>query len=169
MHGDGARHGDGRAVLAAGGLVAALARVVLLLHQVVARAEGDQVRVVGGRGDGHRARAAHVRVAQLVRQALQLVRPEVVVVPQHVVVRRPRRALYTLMTAKIEVELSGVRDAEVDGSAGGDVAGLARLLLLVGAEQPRVVPLLNHDERDTRLVFRFQLDTSFSDCGKFML
>lgn len=93
VHGDGARHGAGRAVLAAGGLVAALARVVLLLHQVVARAEGHQVRVVGGRGDGHGARAAHVRVAQLVRQALQLVRPEVVVVPQHVVVRRPRRAL----------------------------------------------------------------------------
>lgn len=93
MHGDGARHGAGRAVLAAGGLVAALARVVLLLHEVVARAEGDEVRVVGGRGDGHGARAAHVRVAQLVREALQLVRPEVVVVPQHVVVRRTRGAL----------------------------------------------------------------------------
>lgn len=93
MHGDGARHGAGRAVLAAGGLVAALARVVLLLDEVVARAEGDQVRVVGRRRDGHGARAAHVRVAQLVREALQLVRTEVVVVPQHVVVRRPRRTL----------------------------------------------------------------------------
>lgn len=93
VDGDGAGHGAGRAVLAAGGLVRALAGVVLLLHQVVARAEGHQVRVVGGRGDGHGARAAHVRVAQLVRQALQLVRAEVVVVPQHVVVRRPRRAL----------------------------------------------------------------------------
>ncbi len=67
--------------------------VVLLLHQMVARAEGHQMRVVGGRRDGHGARAAHVRVAQLVRQHLQLVRVEVVVVPQHVVVRRARRAL----------------------------------------------------------------------------
>ena len=157
VHGDGARHGAGRAVLAAGGLVAALARVVLLLHQVVARAEGHQVRVVGGRRDGHGARAAHVRVAQLVREALQLVRAEVVVVPQHVVVRRPRRALYALMAAQVEVELGGMRDAEVHGGAGGDVARLAGLLLLVGAEQARVVTLLHHYERDARLVFRFQL------------
>lgn len=88
VHGDSARHGDGRAVLAAAGLVRAFARVVLFLNEVVARSEGHEVRVVGGRGDGHRARTAHVRVAKLVRQALQLVRPEVVVVPQHVVVRR---------------------------------------------------------------------------------
>lgn len=63
------------------------------------------------------------------------------------------------MTAEIEVELSGVRDTEVDGGAGGDVAGLAGLLLLVGAEQTRVVTLLNHNERDARLVLRLQLQT----------
>lgn len=85
VHGDGARHGDGRAVLAAGRLVAALTGVVLFLHQVVARAERHQVRVVGGRWDRHRAGAPHVRVTQLVREALQLIRAEVVVVPQHVI------------------------------------------------------------------------------------
>lgn len=100
MHGDGAGHGAGRAVLAAGGLVAALARVVLLLDEVVARAERHQVRVVRRRRDRHRARAAHVRVAQLVRQALQLVRPEVVVVPEHVVVGGPRRTLRTIRSDK---------------------------------------------------------------------
>lgn len=68
-----------------------------------------------------------------------------------------RAYLYSLMAAEIKVELSGVRDAEVDGGAGGDVAGLARLLLLVGAEQARVVPLLHHDERDARLILRLQL------------
>lgn len=93
VDGDGARHGARGAVLAARGLVAALARVVLLLDEVVARPEGDQVRVVGGRRDRHGARAAHVRVAQLVREALQLVRAEVVVVPQHVVVGGARSAL----------------------------------------------------------------------------
>lgn len=61
------------------------------------------------------------------------------------------------MTAEIKVEFSGVRDAEVDGGAGRDVARLAGLLLLVGAEQARVVPLLHHDERDARLVLRLQL------------
>lgn len=67
--------------------------------------------------------------------------------------------LYALVTAEVEVELGGVRDAEVDGGAGGDVARLARLLLLVGAEQPRVVPLLHHYERNARLVLRLQLKT----------
>lgn len=75
--------------------------------------------------------------------------------------------LYTLVAAQIEVELGGMRDAEVDGGAGGDVARLARLLLLVGAEQPRVVPLLYHDERDARLVLRLQLKhTRVSDGQK---
>ena len=62
------------------------------------------------------------------------------------------------MTAKIEVELGGMRDAEVDCGAGGDVPRLARLFLLVGAEQTRVVALLNYDERDARLVLRLQLE-----------
>lgn len=63
------------------------------------------------------------------------------------------------MTAEVKVELCGVRDAEIDCGSGGDVAGLARLFLLVGAEQARVVTLLDHNERDTRLVFRLQLET----------
>jgi len=66
---------------------------MLLVHKVVARAERHQVGVVGRRGDGDGAGAAHVRVAQLVGEHLQLVRGEVVVVPQHVVVGRPAGAL----------------------------------------------------------------------------
>lgn len=93
VHRDGPGHGARRAVLAAGGLVAALARVVLLLDEVVASAERDQVRVVRGRRYRDGPGAAHVRVAQLVRQALQFVRSEVVVVPQHVIVRRSRCTL----------------------------------------------------------------------------
>lgn len=61
------------------------------------------------------------------------------------------------MTAEVEVKLGGVRDAQVNCGPGGDVPRLAGLLLLVRAEQPRVVPLLHHDERDARLVLRFQL------------
>ena len=69
--------------------------VSLRLHQVESRAERDQVRVVGGRGDRHGARAADVGVAQLVRERLQFIRLEVVVVPQHVVMGRPAGALGT--------------------------------------------------------------------------
>ena len=60
--------------------------VVLFLHQVVAGAESHQVCVIGRGWNGHRARAAHVGVAQLVGQDLQLISCEAVVVPQHVVV-----------------------------------------------------------------------------------
>jgi len=66
---------------------------VLLVHQVVACAEGHQAGVVGGRGDGHGARAADVRVTQLVGEDLQLVRREAIVVPEDVVVRGPTGAL----------------------------------------------------------------------------
>ena len=69
--------------------------VVLLVHQVVACAESHQVGVVGRGRDGHGAGAAHVGVAQLVGEHLQLVRGEMVVVPQHVVVGGPAGALQT--------------------------------------------------------------------------
>ena len=39
------------------------------------------------------------------------------------------------MRAQVEVELRGVGDADVHGGAGGDVAALAALLLLVGTEK----------------------------------
>ena len=51
--------------------------------------------VVGGGGDGDGPGAADVGVAQLVGQLLQLVRVEVVIVPEHVVVAGPRGALDT--------------------------------------------------------------------------
>lgn len=49
--------------------------------------------VVGGRWDRHRSRTPDIRVAQLIRQALQLIRVKVVVVPQHVIVRWSTRTL----------------------------------------------------------------------------
>ena len=50
-----------------------LSTVRLLLHEVVAGPEGHEVGVVGGGGDGDGPGAAHVGVAQLVGQLLQLV------------------------------------------------------------------------------------------------
>ena len=71
----------------------ALARVVVFVHQVVSRSKRHQVCVVCGGGDGDGARAPNVGVAQLISEHLKLVRREVVVIPQHVVVRRTRRSL----------------------------------------------------------------------------
>ena len=69
--------------------------VMFLLNKVIACPECDEVGVVGGGGDRHTAGAANVRVAQLVGQHLQLVRAEVVVIPQHVVVGWSTRTLST--------------------------------------------------------------------------
>lgn len=67
--------------------------VVLFVHQVVAGAESHQMGVVSWCRDGDRACAAHVRVAQLVGEDLQLIRREVVVVPEHMVMRGPAGSL----------------------------------------------------------------------------
>ena len=80
-----------------------------------------------------------------------------VVIPEHVVVGGPGGALDALVRAQVEVELGGVRDAHVHGGAGRDVAALAALLLLVRAEEARVVPLLHHDEGDPWFVVWLQL------------
>lgn len=74
-------------------LQAARLPVVLFVHQVVAGAERHQVGVVGWCWDGDRACAAHVRVAQLVGEDLQFIRREVVVVPEHMVMRGPAGSL----------------------------------------------------------------------------
>ena len=67
-------------------------------------------------------------------------------------------ALDALVRAQVEVKLGGMGDAHIHGSAGGNVAALAALLLLVCAEQPGVVTLLHHNERDAGLVVSLKLD-----------
>jgi len=64
---------------------------------MVSRPEGHEVCVVGRRRDGHAACTAYVRVAQLVGQHLQLVRVELIVVPQDVVMRRPACTLWQIL------------------------------------------------------------------------
>ena len=91
--------------------------------------------VVGRGGDGDRSGAPHVGVAQLVGQLLQLVRLEPVVIPENVIVSWSGGPLDPLVGAEVEVELCRVGDADVHGGAGGDVAALAALLLLVGTEK----------------------------------
>ena len=112
--------------------------------------EGCEVGVVGGRGVGDAPLAAGVHVAQVVRQGLQLVGGQLVVVPEQVVPRRLGRPLDGLVGRQEEVILRGIGYLGVDDGAGDDVAVLvpgARL----GREHPRLVPLLGHDEGDSCL------------------
>ena len=73
------------------------------------------------------------------------------------VVSWPGGSLDALVRAQVEVKLCGVGDAHVHRCSGGDVPALAALLLLVGTEQPRVVTLLHHDERNAGLVVWLEL------------
>lgn len=120
--------------------------VVFFVHQVVTGAERHQVGVVGRCRDGDGARAAHVRVAQLVGEQLELVAAEAVVVPQDVVVGGAAGALRGVggggesssgearlsegaglhlagayldpsVAAEVKVKLVGVGDVRVHGGA----------------------------------------------------
>lgn len=57
------------------------------------RPERHKMRVISWRWNWHGTGASDISVAQLIRQTLQFVRVEVVVVPQHVVMRWSARAL----------------------------------------------------------------------------
>lgn len=82
---------------------------MFFIHQVVPGPEGHQVSVVGRRRDGHRARAAHVGVTQLVGEDLQLVRRETIVIPKHVVVGGPACSLEADRGSETQRSLRGQR------------------------------------------------------------
>lgn len=68
--------------------------VMLFVHQVVTGAESHQMGIVSWCWDGDRPGAAHIRVAQLVGEDLQFIRREVVVIPEHMVMRWPAGSLW---------------------------------------------------------------------------
>ena len=70
------------------------------------------------------------------------------------------------MGAEVEVELGGVADADVHGRTRRNVARLPAPVLPVPAEQPGVVTLLHHYERDSRLVANFKHRASRPDGAK---
>lgn len=67
--------------------------VVLFVHQVIASPESHQMGIVSWCWDGNWPGAAHVSVTKLVGKDLQLIWWEVVVVPEHMIVRRPAGSL----------------------------------------------------------------------------
>ena len=160
---DGASHVGESGVLAGAAGLTSFPAVVFAVDQVIAGTEGDEMGVVGGGGDGHRAGTADVGVAHLIGELLQLVGAEVVVVPEHMVVGRTGGALNTGVTAQVEVELGRVGDPHVHGGARGDVEGLPDLVLLVHGEETGVVAFLHGDEGDSGLVAALQHHAGLSD------
>ena len=79
--------------------------------------------------------AAAVEVAQVVGEGLQIIRVEVAVVPEDVVVAGPGGALDPLVGHQVEVALGGVVDALVDHRAGESVTVL--VFVVVGWKESR--------------------------------
>merc|ERR1719186_542353 len=120
-----------------------------------------EMSVVGGSGVGHAPCAARVEMTQEVGQPLQVVGRHVAVIPQDVVVGGAAGALNSLMGQEVVVALSGVVDALVNHSARDHVTVPVHVVLVVGrGEEASVMPLLNHQVGDERLVTFLQLSAS---------
>lgn len=137
------------------GGMASFGTVMFFVHQVVPGPEGHQVGIVCWRRDGHGACAAHIGVTQLVGENLQLIGRETIVIPKHVIVGRPACSLDASVTTQVEVKLGRVGDFRVHSCACWNVSTFPDPLVLVGAEEPRVVPFLYHYESDPWLVVFF--------------
>lgn len=72
--------------------------VMFFVHQVIASTESYQMGIIGWCWDGNWAGAAHIRVAKLVGKDLEFIWWEVVVIPQHMVVRWPAGSLHRVKT-----------------------------------------------------------------------
>lgn len=83
--------------------------------------------------------------------------------------QRPLTHLDALVAAQVKIELGGMGDTNIDRRTGRYVTTLPALFLLVGAEQPGVVTLLHHYERDARLIVRLQFDAGLADGRQFVL
>jgi len=59
---------------------------------------------------------------------------------------------------------TSVEEEETVNSSGT----LTDLIFLIGTEEPRVMPLLNHNERDSWLIIDLQLHACLADCSQLM-
>ena len=66
------------------------------------------------------------------------------------------------MTAQVEVKLCRVSDSHVHSGAWRDVSTFSNLVFFVCTEEPGVVALLNHDERDAGLEVHLKFEASFT-------
>lgn len=154
--------------------------------------ERNKMSIISWRRNGYRSRTSHIRMTKLIRQALQLIRVEVVVIPQNVIMWWTTRTLRelnyrklisstmrvkakvdthlnTLMTAQIEVELGWMCNANIDCCTRWNISRFAALFFLVSTEQTCMMSLLHYDECDSWTIVGFQLDASLANRSQFML
>ena len=115
------------------------------------RARGREVRVLRGRADGDRARAAAEEVGEPEGQLLDAVGAEAELVREHRVVRRPVRALQPRVRVQEKVVAVRVADPGVDDGAGEGVAAPVVDRARRGQEA-RLVALLDGDKGNRRSV-----------------
>lgn len=76
--------------------------------------------------------------------------------------------LYSGVTTQIEVKFCGMCDADIDGCTSRNVTTATNLVLPVGTEESRVMPLLYDDERYTRLISHLQFHTGLAHSTQLM-
>ena len=130
--------------------------VVRLLPGNQPRTHGGQVGVVRRSRNGDRLRASALHVAHPVAHDLDGVRPESVLVHQHVVVRRAHGPLDPRLGAEKEVVAVGTGDVRVHHRSRLHVPTSVRDVVSL-REQARVVPLLDDDVGDGRRVVRVRV------------
>uniref|UniRef100_A0A0A8ZAM3 Uncharacterized protein n=1 Tax=Arundo donax TaxID=35708 RepID=A0A0A8ZAM3_ARUDO len=135
------------ALLSAGGR---RCRHVGTRSDIVASAVGQLVGVVCRSSDRHRASAACISVAQIICERLQLICCELLVISQHMVIRRMGCSFNASMAAEKEIKFCWVADLLINHRASLNISlisNVAFIFVLVG-EQPCVMPLLHHNEGD---------------------
>ena len=100
---------------------------------------------------------------------LKLIGVQVIIIPQHVVVRRPRCALNTRVRAQIEIVLGRMTDRNVNRGTRRYVSRFSGLVFLVHTEQPGMMAFLHGGKRDSGLIVGFESDASLADGFKFVL
>jgi len=121
------------------------------------RPSADNVRIVGWRHVGYRARRPSIQVAQGEGEVLEVVRGEIVLIDEARVVRRATGAKKPAVALQEEVKLHWVRYVPIDDQPSGGVTAPIGVFC-VRREEPVMMALANHDHRkcwsrlDTRLV-----------------
>ena len=67
------------------------------------------------------------------------------------------------MATKVEIKLVGMYDSTIDRSSSRNVPSLAGFIFGIGAEEARMVPLLDNDQRNAWSVVARQVHARFLD------
>lgn len=139
------------------------------IDQVITSTERHQMCIVRRRRDRHRPRASYIGMTHLVGQLLKLVGRQIIVIPEHMVVRWSGCSLDTSVGAEEEVEFRWMRDSHIYSCSWWDVECFSYLISFIRGEEPCVMSLLHSDKCDSWLVSTLKHHTSFTNCAELIL